>query len=56
LQEEREGAEARYVLLADPDTTSMAPMMQSLLLPFEPSTLNFWRSGGLERLMMRDAL
>ncbi len=56
LQEEREGAEARYVLLADPDTTPMKPMMQSLLLPSEASTLNFWRSGGLERMLMRETL
>jgi len=56
LQEERDGAEARYVLLADPDTTLMAPMLQSLLLPGETSTLNFWKSGRLEHMIMRDAL
>lgn len=56
LQEERDGAEARFVLLADPDNTPMAPMMQSLLLPCEASTLNFWKSGGLDRLNLRDVL
>jgi membrane protein len=56
LQEEREGAEARYVLLADPDTTLLAPLLQSLLLPHEASTLNLWNSGRWALMTMRDAL
>ncbi|MCF8159394.1 MAG: YihY family inner membrane protein [Polaromonas sp.] len=56
LQEEQEHGESRYVLLADPDATPLAPLLHSLLLQQEPSTLNLWRSGRWEVMTLRDAL
>ncbi len=56
LQEERADGEARYVLLANPDTTALAPLLQSLLLKNEPSTRNVWKNGRWELLLLRDAL
>ena len=56
LQEEGADDEARYVLLADPDTTLMAPLLHSLLLQNEPSTRNLWKSGRWHTITMRDAL
>jgi len=56
LQEERDDGEARYVLLANPDTTLLEPLMHSLLLQHEPSTRNLWKNGRWELMTMRDAL
>lgn len=56
LQEERDDGEARYVLLANPDTTMLEPLMQRLLLQNEPSTRNLWKNGRWELMTMRDAL
>ena len=46
----------RYVLLADPDTTSLAPLMSALLLPRAPAVDAVWSRGALESLFLRDAL
>jgi len=56
LQEERDDGEARYVLLADPDTTLLEPLLQALLLQHEPSTHNLWKNGRWELMTLRDAL
>jgi membrane protein len=45
LQEEGEGEAARYVLLADPATTLLAPLLNALLLRREVSTHNLWEKG-----------
>ena len=47
---------ARYVLLADPDTTKLEPLMQLLLLERGESIENLWNKGGLGLLILRDAL
>ena len=56
LQEERDDGEARYVLLANPDTTLLEPLLQALLLQHEPSTRNLWKNGRWELMTLRDAL
>lgn len=56
LQEERDDGEARYVLLADPDTTLLEPLLQALLLQHEPSTHNLWKNGRWELMTLREAL
>ena len=60
LQEE-EGAtprqtESRYVLLADPQTTPLAPLVQRLLLERTPSLEGVWGPAGLDGLLLGDAL
>ena len=50
------GTPPRLVLLADPDFTPLAPLLQALLLPREASTEPFWQNGGLTSLSLRDAL
>jgi membrane protein len=47
---------ARYVLLADPDTTALAPLMQLLLLERVEDTQNLWENGRWASLRLRDAL
>ncbi len=56
LQEERPDANARLVLLADPDTTLLAPLFNVLLLQYEASTQNLWKNGLWPLLTLRQAL
>jgi len=56
LQEEGEGGEARYLLLANPDVTLLEPLFNSLLLQRQPSTKNLWKTGRWPLIYMRDAL
>lgn len=56
LHEAQEGHSARYVLLADPDTTLLGPLLNALLLRQESSTQNLWLNGRWALLHLRDAL
>jgi len=56
LAEERVDASARLVLLADPDSTLLAPLFEALLLQHEPSTQNLWKNGLWPLLNIRSAL
>lgn len=56
LAEERSDASARLVLLADPDATLLAPLLDGLLLKQEPSTQNLWENGLWPSLSLRSAL
>jgi len=56
LQEESEGESARYVMLANPDATALAPLLDTLLLRQEDSTHNLWENGRWPSLNIRDAL
>lgn len=56
LQEEGEVAAARYLLLADPDSTPLAPLLNALLLRHEDTTRNLWENGQWRLLMLRAAL
>ncbi|QJC57216.1 hypothetical protein HC248_02537 [Polaromonas vacuolata] len=48
--------DSRYLLLADPDKTALAPLMQQLLLDKADSTLPLWTRAGWDALQLRQAL
>lgn len=56
IKELDSAGDARYVLLADPDTTRMEPLLHRLLLQRDASTQNLWDKGQLSMLTMRDLL
>jgi membrane protein len=56
LRDELSPNAARYVLLADPATTPLAPLLSTLLLRHEDTTRNFWQNGRWSELTLRDAL
>ena len=56
LHEEQAGASARYILLADPATTLLAPLLHALLLRQEATTKNLWENGRWPNMYMREAL
>lgn len=56
LQEELGDEAARFILLADPDTTQLAPLLNTLLLRQEESTRNLWDKGHWSAMTLRDAL
>jgi len=56
LDEEFKGEAARYVMLANPDATTLAPLLDTLLLRREESTHNLWEKGRWPLLNLRDAL
>lgn len=49
-------AEPRWVLLADPAATPLAPLVRRLLLDPADSLAPFWQGTGLERLCLADVL
>lgn len=51
-----EGVEARYVLLADPDRTPLAPLLERLLVDRSAALAPLWERAGWTALTLRDAL
>lgn len=49
-------AESRYLLLADPDTTRLEPLMARLLLEKAESVQNLWEKASWPAIRLRDAL
>lgn len=56
LSDDKQGELPRLVLLADPDLTPLAPLLQALLLVREPATEALWHNGQLASLSLRDVL
>ncbi|WP_395060428.1 YihY family inner membrane protein [Polaromonas sp.] len=56
LTDPEDEKEARYLLLADPDATELAPLMAQLLLSRDPSMKNLWENGRFPMLRLRDVL
>ncbi len=56
LAEDPASDDPRYVLLADPAATPLAPLLGALLMPRDPALENLWRKGPLGTLVLRDAL
>ncbi|QDL37058.1 YihY family inner membrane protein [Rhodoferax sediminis] len=56
LSEVQDEAEARYVLLADPDTTLLEPLILRLLLERADSVVNLWRNSQTSTLLLRSVL
>ena len=48
--------EARYLLLADPASTALAPLMTQLLLSQDAAMQNLWKNGHLSAIRLRDVL
>lgn len=47
---------ARYVLLCDPDRTTVGPLVEALLLKQDPLVQGFWREAALERLSLSSVM
>lgn len=56
LQEELEDETARYVLLANPDITPLAPLLHALLLQHDEITNNLWLNSLWPSMTLRHAL
>ena len=56
LDEAKVNTEARYLLMADPDSTRLEPLLERLLLDKSTSLSRFWSNGGWPQLRLRDAL
>ena len=56
LREESADQAGRYVLLADPETTALAPLLDRLLLQVGATTNNLWENARWSALRLRDAL
>lgn len=56
LNEVDDGAETRYVMLADARSTALEPLMRHLLLPASESTARLWSTGRLSSLYLQDVL
>ena len=56
LSDPDDAHEARYVLLADPASTALEPLLRQLLLGKESSLENFWEKGRFSSLSLRDVL
>ncbi len=56
VNEKDDGDAARYVLLADPQATPLAPLMRQLLLPSSAATEKLWRSGRLSSIQLHEVL
>ncbi|MDO9198136.1 YhjD/YihY/BrkB family envelope integrity protein [Rhodoferax sp.] len=56
LDEETPDQTARYVLLADPDTTPLAPLLNVLLLQQDEATHNLWKNSLWPSMVLRHVL
>ncbi len=56
LDETKDNTEARYLLMADPDSTRLEPLLERLLLEKSNSLSRFWSNGAWPQLRLRDAL
>jgi membrane protein len=48
--------QTRYLLLADPSSTALEPLMRHLLLPLSDATAKLWQSGRLSSACLRDVI
>jgi membrane protein len=46
----------RYLLLADPQSTALEPLMRLLLLPPSEATNKLWESGRLSAVYLKDVI
>ncbi len=46
----------RYILLADAESTSLAPLMRHLLLPATEATAKLWKAGRFSSIYLRDVV
>ncbi|MEO8653740.1 MAG: YihY family inner membrane protein [Ramlibacter sp.] len=48
--------QSRYILLADPQSTALEPLMRHLLLPHSDATDKLWKSGRLSSVYLKDVI
>ena len=48
--------DTRYILLADPQSTALEPLMRQLLLPHSEATAKLWKSGRLSSVYLKDVI
>lgn len=56
LEPVSEGDPTRYVLLVDPQSTVLDPLIRELLLPDTDTSARLWQSGRLSGMALKDAL
>jgi membrane protein len=56
LNEVEDAQEARYLLLADTESTALEPLMRHLLLPHTEATARLWQNTGFAGVYLRDVL
>ena len=56
LDEEDAQHTSRYLLLANPDTTLLAPLLDTLLLPQNEVTHHVWKTSLWPNMVLREAL
>lgn len=56
VNEVQDDAGTRYVLLTDPQSTALEPLLRQLLVPREGATARLWQSGHLSALSLADVL
>lgn len=56
LNEVEDLAGTRYILLADPQSTALEPLMRHLLLPASEATAKLWQTGRLSSIYLKDVL
>ena len=56
INELEDDAATRYILLAEPQTTVLEPLMRQLLLPQSDATAKLWQSGQLSAMRLSDVI
>jgi membrane protein len=56
VAEDPDNDDPRYVLLADPGSTRLEPLLLQLLMPQAPGLDNLWQKGPLRTLVLQDVL
>jgi membrane protein len=51
-----EDEDARYIMLAQRESTPLEPLMRQLLLPYSEATEKLWRSGRLASVYLKDVI
>ena len=46
----------RYILLADPDSTALEPLLRLLLLTDNDATALLWKTSGLSKVALKDVV
>jgi membrane protein len=48
--------QARYIMLAQRQSTPLEPLMRQLLLPYSEATEKLWQSGRLSSIYLKDVI
>ena len=56
INESEDEERTRYILLADPDSTALEPLLRQLLLTDNEATAMLWKTSGLSRVALKDVV